>query len=280
MTTFKITKAVSAALMAVSAIGASAGAFAATNPTQGPTDLFVAVWNTTTDASYVEDLGSIGAGTYSQLGTTFDTAGYSTSWNVDGGSLATTLGSGTYQYQVFAGSDVSGKAYNGNSGYLSMSAGNQIPTTVTNTELVNNAIGAAGSITGYLEAFLPGTTTSFTGTTTGPGGNSWLAANTSSPGFDFQLNSLTDISSATVGSALNLVSYVATTNQASGSPTPTGVGANGQLGVFNLSADGLLTYNAGGASTSPVPLPPAGWLLISGLLGLLAVSRRRGAEAV
>lgn len=277
----KISKAVSAALMAVAAVGASAGAFASTNPTQGPTDLFVAVWNTSTSVSYVEDLGSIGAGTYSDLGTTFDTAGYNTSWNVDGLNLQSTLGTGTYEYQVFAGSDVSGKTYNGNSGYLSLAAGNAIPNTMTNTELVNNSIGAAGSITGYLQSFLPGTVTSFTGSTTGNGGNSWVASNTSSPGFDFQNNSLTGISAATVGSGsgLNLVKYTAINNLASGSPTTAGVGAPGTLGVFTLAANGLLTYTAGG-SVSTVPLPPAGWLLISGLLGLLAVSRRRDAEAL
>jgi hypothetical protein len=272
----KISKAVSMAFMAVAAVGASAGAFAATNPTQGPTDLFVAVWNTTTDASYVEDLGSIGAGTYAQLGTTFDTAGYSTSWNVDGGNLSTLLGSGTYQYQVFAGSDVSGSTYKNNSGYLSLAAGDYPPPALNNSQLVNNAIGAAGSITAYLESYL-GTTSFFSGTTTGAGGNSWVASNTSSPGFDFQIAPLANLTSAAAGSDLNLVYYVATTNQASGTPTATGVGADGQLGTFLLSANGLLTYNAGGAS--PVPLPPAGWLLISGLLGLLAVSRRRGAEA-
>jgi len=273
----KISKAVSMALMAVAAVGTSAGAFAATNPTQGPSDLFVAVWNTTTDASYVEDLGSIGAGTYSQLGTTFDTAGYSTSWNVDGGNLSTLLGSGTYDYQVFAGSDVSGSTFLGNSAYLSLTPGTAIPTDVANGDLVNSAIGVEGSITSYLASYLPGTTTSFNGTTTGPGGNSWYAVNTSSPGYDFQVQELTGVTTATAGSALNLVYYVATTNHAASDASATGVGADGGLGTFLLSADGLLTYNAGGAS--PVPLPPAGWLLISGLLGLLAVSRRRGAEA-
>lgn len=274
-TTSKLTKAVSMALVAVAAVGASAGAFAATNPTQGPTDLFVAVWNTTTGTSYVEDLGSIGAGTFSQLGTTFDTAGFSTSWNVDGGNLATTLGSGTYDYQLFAGS-LGIAAFKGDSGFLSLASPNAIPTTMTNTELVNDSIGAAGSITAYLAANLPGTTPFAIGTIAG--GNSWVQSNTSSPGFDFQNGSLTNISAATAGSALNLVDYVSINNQSLGAVTTAGVGANGGLGVFNLSTSGLLTYSAGGAS--PVPLPPAGWLLISGLLGLLAVSRRRGAEAL
>lgn len=273
--TSKISKAVSMALVAVAAVGASAGAFAATNPTQGATDLFVAVWNTTTGTSYVEDLGSIGAGTFSQLGTTFDTAGFSTSWNVDAGNLATTLGSGTYDYQVFAAS-LGTAAFKGDSGYLSLAAPNSIPTTMNNTQLVNNSIGAAGSITAYLAANLPGTTSSAIGTIAG--GNSWVQSNAGgSPGFDFQNNALLGISAATAGSALNLVDYVSINNQTQGLVTATGVGANGGLGVFNLSTNGLLTYNAGGAS--PVPLPPAGWLLISGLLGLLAVSRRRGAEA-
>lgn len=271
-----LSKAVSAAFLAVAAVGASGGAFAATNPTQGPTDLFVAVWNTSTGTSFVEDLGSIGAGTYSDLGTTFDTAGFTTSWNVDGGNLQSTLGTGPLDYQVFAGSDVSGKTYNGNSGYLSLAAGNAIPNTMTNTELVNNSIGAAGSITGYLQSFLAGSITSFTGTTAA--GNSWVQSNTSSPGFDFQNNSLTGISAAAVGSDLNLVKYTAINNLASGFPTTAGVGASGGLGNFLLQANGTLTYDAGGAS--PVPLPPAGWLLISGLLGLVAVSRRRGAEAL
>jgi len=274
----KLSKAVSMALMAVAAVGASAGAFAATNPTQAPTDLFVAVWNTTTDASYVEDLGSIGAGTYSQLGTTFDTAGYSTSWNVDGGNLSALLGSGTYDYQVFAGDDTPNESGNkGDSAYLSLAAGDYPPPAVTGSQLTGGAIGPLASITSYLSTYLPGTTTSFSGTTTGAGGNSWVAANTSSPGYDFQIEPLSGLTSTAAGSELNLVYYVATSNAASAATTATGVGASGGLGTFLLSADGLLTYNAGGAS--PVPLPPAGWLLISGLLGLLAVSRRRGAEA-
>lgn len=269
----KISKAVSMAFMAVAAVGASAGAFAATNPTQGPTDLFVAVWNTTTGTSYVEDLGSIGVGTFSQIGADFNTAGFNTSWNVDGGNLATTLGTGTYDYQVFAAS-LGTASFKGDSGYLSLAAPNAIPNTMTNTELVNDSIGAAGSITAYLSSFLPGSTTFVTGTIAG--GNSWVQSNTSSPGFDFQNGSLTNISAATAGSALNLVDYVSINNQSLGAVTATGVGASGGLGVFDLSTSGLLTYNAGGAS--PVPLPPAGWLLISGLLGLLAVSRRRGGE--
>jgi hypothetical protein len=47
------------------------------------------------------------------------------------------------------------------------------------------------------------------------------------------------------------------------------------LGTASLSAAGVLTLLAGGGSP-PVPLPPALWLLGSGLLGLFGVSRRLG----
>lgn len=269
----KISKAVSAALLAVAAIGASAGSFAATDPTTGQTDLFVAVWNPTTSTSFVEDLGT----PYSALGSTFNTAGYNTSWNVDSGSLASALGSGTYQYQVFAADYfTSPSTYQGNTAYLSLVGGASIPTTISDGELVNNAIGNNGSITTYLQAYLPGSTTSYTGS-----GSSYWATTPSGPGVadSFQMNSLTNLGGTSAGSPLNLIYYVAgAPDAASSQVTGTAVGSSSSRGVFNLSSAGLLTYSVASAST--VPLPAAGWLLISGLLGLVAVSRRRDAEAL
>lgn len=49
---------------------------------------------------------------------------------------------------------------------------------------------------------------------------------------------------------------------------------NGQQGFFFLSNTGQLTWNLV-ATASTVPLPPAVWLFASGLLGLIAIGRRR-----
>jgi hypothetical protein len=51
-------------------------------------------------------------------------------------------------------------------------------------------------------------------------------------------------------------------------------------GFWFLSSAGDLTYNVLAAGTSPVPLPAAVWLLVSGLAGLGAIGRRRNAAAV
>ncbi|MDE2451177.1 MAG: VPLPA-CTERM sorting domain-containing protein [Gammaproteobacteria bacterium] len=268
----KISKAVSTALLAVAAVGASAGSFAATDPMSGQTDLFVAVWNPTSNTSFVEDLGT----TYSTLGSTFNNAGFSTSWNVDSGNLVSALGSGTYQYQVFA-ADYFTSTFNftGSTAYLSLVAGAAIPTTIQNGDLVNNAIGPTGTIETYIHNNLPGTTTSVLGT-----GSSYWALAPAAPGVNdaFNINSLTNLGGTAQGNALNLIFYTAgAPDQASSAVTGVAVGSSSNRGVFNLSSTGLLTYNV---APSTVPLPAAGWLLISGLLGLVAVSRRRDAEAL
>lgn len=271
----KISKAVTTALLAVAAIGASAGSFAATDPTSGQTDLFVAVWNPATNTSFVEDLGT----PYSDLGSTFNTAGFSTNWNVDNGALASALGSGTYQYQVFAADYfTSPNNFAGTNAYLSLVGGASVPTTITDGELVNAAIGPTGSITTYIQNYLPGSTTSVVGT-----GSSYWALAPSGPGVtdSFQMNSLTNLGGTSVGNPLNLIYYVAGNDQgdqASSTVTGSAVGSSANRGIFNLDANGMLTYSVAAAST--VPLPPAAWLLISGLLGLIAVGRRRDAEAL
>jgi hypothetical protein len=47
------------------------------------------------------------------------------------------------------------------------------------------------------------------------------------------------------------------------------------MGSWNLSTAGMLTYTAAGVN--PVPVPAAAWLFGSGLLGLIGVARRKAA---
>lgn len=82
-------------------------------------------------------------------------------------------------------------------------------------------------------------------------------------GFDFAVN---------VGTAAGFYNWAKTSSR---NPTVTNeYDYNGQQGFFFLSDTGQLTWNLV-AAASTVPLPPAVWLFASGLLGLVAIGRRR-----
>lgn len=52
-----------------------------------------------------------------------------------------------------------------------------------------------------------------------------------------------------------------------------------QIGTFSLANNGTLSFVSATGEPSPVPLPAAAWLLMSGVAGLSAVARRRRAAA-
>jgi hypothetical protein len=149
------------------------------------------------------------------------------------------------------------------------------PTTATlpngafPTITVMNAVNTAGS------KFLPnwgtgGTSIDTTGGATNNTGTNTNWTDTLANGFKSQPTS------STVGSALNM--YELDKNgQITGSKSAkvTEIGNAQGAGFWFLDAStGDLSWNVL-ASTSPVPLPAAAWLLLSGLAGLGAVGRRR-----
>ncbi len=282
----KLSKAVSAALLAAAAVAGSGGAFASQSPGSVPSDLFIAIWNPSTNTSIVQDLGATPYSTAAAAGNTatFDNlSSGSYSWTIDNGNLATDLGSGTYQYQIFAADNTASTTYYGNSLYLSLVGGATAPDPL-NSELIQNGM---SSISGYLQDFLGGSTTIYKGTLgAAPGAGNiasyWAATPNGDGNTDsFTMNTLANLGGDVSTNPLNLVLYTGGGTAAADSPTASTVvsvaGNSTNRGVFSITGN---TLNYSVASASTVPLPAAGWLLISGLLGLVAVSRRRSAEAL
>ena len=283
-----IAKAVAAAV----ALTAGTAAFAAVSPTDAPSDLFIAVWNPATNTSYVQDLGS--SFDFNDLNNstgTFNTAGFTISSAVDGGNLSSVIGTGTYSFSLFAGSTTPSQStfntYLGDTAFWSQTAGSAI-TQEPNSTIFTTAM---GTVAGYIDNNFgcpggPGVGSctsagaqSFTAVDTGNAASRYWASASNpnapgSPGNDFQISGFNGHAVGT--GALQLVKYFAPTSGLDNGSDPTVaslVGANGTAGLFTLNdATGVLSYSAGGPV---VPLPAAGWLLVSGLLGLGAVGRRK-----
>jgi len=258
----KIAKAVATALLATTALSGVTAALASSDPALTQSDLFVAIWNPSTNVSVVQDLG-VSFSNISSL--------TSQSFSIDGGNAATALGAGTYQFALFAEDDVTGRpdtSYFGQSAFFSQKAGTALSTTLQNGDLVDT--GMLGNLTPYVEHNLPGATTTFVSTSAG---NYW--ASTTNPGSTFGIAGFP--AGTSVANALELVHWVAGGTQADDDPTanavPTIVGNSSGAGLFTFSGS-TLTYTLGSV-VAQTPLPAAAWLLISGLLGLGAVGRRR-----
>jgi hypothetical protein len=257
----KIAKAVATALLATTALSGVTAAFASSDPAATQSDLFVAIWNPSTNVSVVQDLGA----SFSSINSLT-----SQSWAIDGGNAATALGAGTYQFALFAEDQVTGRpdlSYFGQSAYFSQKSGTALPTLV-NSDMIDT--GMAANLTPYVEHNLPGATTTFvsTGAT-----NYW--ASTTNPGSTFGISGFP--AGTSVANALELVHWVAGGTQADDDGTANAVGTvlgnSSGAGLFTF-AGSTLTYTLGSV-VAQTPLPAAAWLLISGLLGLGAVGRRR-----
>lgn len=173
--------------------------------------------------------------------------------------LFTSSNAATTGYMVFAA--ISGGA--GTEGFETTSSG----TPITAYSGVSGAISNIQSEIASWQAAAPtsGDLQDTTGTTTTSVQNGTLKSGQIITGQNF---------SGSLGSALNF--YDITTTSGHKSVISPYANATGD-GYWFLSTSGDLTYNVPYTNSSPVPLPPAVWLLGSGLLGMAGIARRRRA---
>jgi len=254
------------------ALGASS-AFALGVPWNNNSDLVLIVENTTTGASYALDTG-ISLNTLLPSGSLVSGAVLNTTLS---GINASISASSTLQTFLAAnpasgdGWELIGGQYNGGGSATATNANTKTPGAAiyayTSTVTANQGTKTLGNLENFENQYQTDVTIggSLNGLTTA----SEITSSTAlAPNSIQKYTTVAGDVLQTLGTAYNLYAF-------------TGNGTTGTLqsyiqGTATLGTNGLLTITG---NTSAVPLPAAVWLLGSGLMGLVGVSRRRKAAA-
>lgn len=254
-------------LIAAAAMFAVAGQASASiaNGTAGNGELFLSVFDSVAQTSYVRDLG-IDMSTFSSNGST---AGYSVSFAGDA-LLASAFGSFASNNNLVwnvAALDTTGGTNVGGQHYLSTTNASQ--TTVQNTSngkltngfiAVNNYVNAINGVDSDSAINNSKAFASADGVAYFDAGfkKNWLG----NASFD---------STAAVGQSLNFFSLAVSSTSSLGKISATQFGSANGNATWVLGTDGTLNYTV----PSAVPVPAAVWLLGSGLIGMVGVARRK-----
>jgi len=274
------------AVAALSLVASSAYALD-TNPNQPVlssattgSDLSLTIWDITTNTSYVQILETAGSNSSKSI--------TESSFLANNSFATETLNSTAFEkfvnstsagdqivYEVQAAANTSASANFGFLTTISTQADNATSAEANNAAVlaslanydsgISNVGTSAAAVDGYLSQVKSGI-----GQTATSGNDAYAANgatyNASVEGFHPGV-SPTDLTGVAVGQAANF--FFATANGAG--PT------DKTLGAWDLSINGTtgtLSYNAAPV-VSAVPVPAAVWMMLSGLLGVLSVSRRK-----
>lgn len=256
--------------LAAAAALAFAGSASAGIATSGSGDgeLFFSAWDSVTETSYTRDLGLTLSQFVTQVGT------YGTSAGGALGASNLVFGADSVLSNWLSGVSLGGLQWN--VGAMDGSGQNRYLTTAPGAPVPEANHGLLAQWNDNADIYIANVNSGpyVAGSHVAANGSSVIAANTNPSGYagsaSWQHNwgTKAEFSNAGgVGDSLNFFVLYSL-----GTTTLAGVGMDQFDGSFwNFASDGTLTYN----TVAAIPLPGAVWLLGSGLLGLVAVSRRR-----